>query len=59
MLGNMLTKDEVEDFMREADVVKLDLDNFLPIFVKPKSQVQVQMEKKERKKGKKGTRDLG
>ena len=22
MLGNMLTKDEVEDFMREADVVK-------------------------------------
>ena len=23
MLGNMLTKDEVEDFMREADVVKL------------------------------------
>ena len=32
MLGNMLTKDEVEDFMREADVVKLDLDNFLPIF---------------------------
>ena len=22
MLGNMLTKDEVEDFMREADVVR-------------------------------------
>ena len=24
MLGNMLTKDEVEDFMREADVVKFN-----------------------------------
>ena len=24
MLGNMLTKDEVEDFMREADVVRFN-----------------------------------
>lgn len=25
MLGNMLTKDEVEDFMREADVVRFTI----------------------------------
>lgn len=32
MLGAMLTKDEVDEFMREADVVRQNLDSLKLIF---------------------------
>ena len=32
MLGAMLTKDEVDEFMREADVVRQNLDSVKLIF---------------------------